>query len=332
MDGLIARQAPPERDILDRMSVVSDPIRCRVLLVLEKSELAVSELCATLQLPQSTVSRHLKVLADKGWVTARREGTSRRYGTAALPDSALRLWRLVRDELVETPWAHEDERRLESVLARRSARSRAFFSSAAGGWTKLRSDLFGRRFDLEALLGLIDESWTVGDLGAGTGPMAASLAPYVHRVIAVDDSPEMLSAAARQLSGIDNVELRNGKLEELPIEDRELDVALLILVLHHLADPGRVLSEAARVLRPGGRVLVVDMLPHEREEYRREMGHVWLGFSEKEIFRWLEAAGLGEVRFHLLTPDPEAAGPSLFTATASRSASTTDLADRRRAP
>jgi ArsR family transcriptional regulator len=128
MNGLTARQASPERDILDRMSAVSDPIRCRVLLVLEKSELTVSELCATLQLPQSTVSRHLKVLADNGWVTARREGTSRRYGTAPLSDSANRLWRLVRDELVNTPWAHEDERRLESVLARRSARSRAFFS------------------------------------------------------------------------------------------------------------------------------------------------------------------------------------------------------------
>jgi ArsR family transcriptional regulator len=138
----------------------------------------------------------------------------------------------------------------------------------------------------------------------------------------------MLSAAARQLSGIDNVELRNGKLEELPIEDRELDAALLILVLHHLADPGRALAEAARVLRPGGRVLVVDMLTHEREEYRREMGHVWLGFHEAEILRWLEAAGLGEAHFHPLTPDPEATGPSLFTATASRSASSPAFEER----
>ena len=165
--------------IFDRMSALADATRSRLLLVLERHELTVGELCQVLQLPQSTVSRHLKLLGDEGWVSARAEGTSRRYRMPAdrLDADARQLWQLVRREVAELAGAAQDAERLRSVLAQRSTRSREFFSSAAGEWDRLRADLFGRRADLLGLLGLVDEAWTVGDLGCGTGQMAASLAP-----------------------------------------------------------------------------------------------------------------------------------------------------------
>ncbi|MDH3745024.1 MAG: metalloregulator ArsR/SmtB family transcription factor [Acidobacteriota bacterium] len=320
MKGLSDSPSRLDGGILNRMAVLGDPLRSRILLLLEHHELTVSEVCAVLQLPQSTVSRHLKVLSSDGWIGARKDGTSRCYSIRALRDdsTAARLWRLVREEQTETSTAHEDARRLESILARRRTRSKQFFTASAARWAELRQELFGERFDLEGLLGLLDEDWIVGDLGSGTGQLARTLAPHVAKVIAVDDSPAMLDAAARRLEGVDNVDLRHGRLEELPIEEGSLDVATLVLVLHHLPEPERVLAEAARALKPGGKLLVVDMLPHEREDYRKEMGHVWLGFSQEDIEGWFKQAGFDRTRVRHLVPDAEAKGPGLFSATATR--------------
>jgi ArsR family transcriptional regulator len=319
-------QTSAQDTILDRMAALGDPIRCRILLLIERQELSVSELCSTLQLPQSTVSRHLKVLSTDGWVEARKDGTSRYYSARQpVPASARSLWSLISKELTDSAVVEEDSRRVEGVMARRSSGSRAFFSSASDRWSEMRHELFGQRFDLQALLTLLDPELVVGDLGAGTGHVVLSLAPHVRRVIAVDDSPEMLDAASVRLAGVSNVELRHGKLESLPLDDGTLDVALLILVLHHLPEPRRVFSEAARVLKPGGRFLVVDMLPHEREEYRREMGHVWLGFDEAQIGDWFSSTGFGSYRFHPLSPEPETMGPTLFAATAAVRAKGSDF-------
>jgi ArsR family transcriptional regulator len=306
--------------IFDRMGILSDPTRGRLLLLLDGRELTVSELCAVLQQPQSTVSRHLKVLADGGWLVARRDGTSRRYRLEAedLPPAARRLWVLVRDLISGLPVTRQDRERLASVLVQRRTRSQQFFSSTAGEWDRLRAELFGDRAELQPLLALIDSGWTVGDLGCGTGQASAALAPFVDRVIAVDDSPEMLAAARRRLEPFANVELRRGELERLPLDDGALDAALLVLVLHHLADPAAVLAEVGRTLADGGRLAVVDMLPHDRESYRQEMGHQWLGFSAEQIAGWLAEAGFEPPRLVRLAPDPQAKGPGLFAASATR--------------
>lgn len=315
----VAKPRSFEPGVLDRMAVLGDSVRCRILISCEQQELTVSELCATLQLPQSTVSRHLKTLLDDGWVEARKDGTSRLY-SAREPSSAsaVELWRLVRRELAASPRAREDQRRLLGVLAERPGRSQAFFSSAAGQWAEMRQELFGSRFDLEAMLALLSDRWTVADLGCGAGDLTAALAPHVHKVIAVDESPEMLTAASERLARFENVDVRPGRLEEIPIGDGELDAATVMLVLHHVASPQAVLSEAARCLRPGGRLLLVDMLPHEREKFRGDMGHVWLGFDRQRIEQWLESAKLERVRFSTLTPQPDAQGPSLFAASAAK--------------
>jgi ArsR family transcriptional regulator len=301
--------------ILEDMAALGDAIRSRVLLALERQELTVSELCAVLQLPQSTVSRHLKTLADAGWVGSRREGTSRFY-TLALNGEvhARKLWSLVRDQVAATPGAAQDARRLATVLSRRRTASQAFFASSAGQWDRLRADLFGADFSLRAIAGLLDPEWTVGDLGCGTGQMAATLAPFVARVIAVDGSAEMLQAAKRRLRDVENVETRRGDLEALPIDAATLDAAVLVLVLHHLPAPEAVLAEAARALKPGGRVMIVDMQAHDREEYRQQMGHVWLGFAEDQLQRWMRAAGFTQTRIVALPPGAQAKGPGLFVA------------------
>jgi ubiquinone/menaquinone biosynthesis C-methylase UbiE len=306
--------------MLDHMAALSDPIRCRMVLGLERHELTVSELCSVFQLPQSTVSRHLKTLGDGGWLTSRREGTSRYYSMSLedLEPGARRLWPLIREQVAATSAADHDERRLKSVLGRRRSKSEEFFSSASGRWDHLREELFGGTFHLHALIALLERSLVVGDLGCGTGQLAGLLAPHVARVIGVDGSPDMLKAARARLKDAETVDFRLGNLEALPIDDGELDAALMALVLHHVPEPARALAECARALKPGGRVLIVDMLPHDRAEYQQQMGHVWLGFPDKQMRRLLAGAGFKDVRMHALPVDDEAKGPALFAAVATR--------------
>jgi len=306
--------------ILDHLSSLADTTRSRLLLLLDRQELTVGELCAIMQLPQSTVSRHLKALTDGGWIAARAEGTSRLYTMSrdGIDAAARRLWALVRDQIGATPAAAQDDRRLQGVLAERRTKSQQFFSSSAGQWDRLRDEMFGDRFHLAALAGLADPSWTIGDLGCGTGQVSEALAPFVARVIAIDDSPAMLQAARKRLHGLDNVELRRGELEALPIDDARLDAATLMLVLHHVSQPADALAEVARVLTPGGRVLLVDMLPHDRESYRQQMGHAWLGFSEDHVRQLFGDAGFAGIRVAALPTDAKAKGPGLFVATATR--------------
>lgn len=306
--------------LLDHLAALTDPVRCRVLLLLEQDELMVAELCTALQLPQSTVSRHLKHLSDEVWVAGRAEGTSRWYRMAAgtVGDGAAQLWAVVRGDVAASSEAREDARRLKGVLARRRTRSQEFFESTAGRWDDVRAQLFGDRADLSALLALLDDRWTVGDLGCGTGRIAGQVAPFVSQVVAVDESEAMLGAARLRLVGQDNIDLRQGSLQRLPLHDGELDAALLFLVLHYVADPAAAVLEAARVLKPGGKLMLVEMRPHGRAEYQQTMGHRWLGFEESTVRGWFDAAELVRPRFTPIAPDAAAKGPTLFVATASR--------------
>ncbi|MBI3567603.1 MAG: metalloregulator ArsR/SmtB family transcription factor [Gemmatimonadetes bacterium] len=305
--------------VFDRLTALADPIRARLLLVLERHELTVGELRAALQLPQSTVSRHLRALADAGWVTSREDGTSNRYRMPAreLDAAARRLWQSVRDDFGTVATAARDAERVRAVLAERHSTSQRFFASSAAQWDKLRAELFGTRTELYALLGLLDPRATVADLGCGTGQLAEALAPFVARVIAVDESPAMLRAARARLASLENVEVRHGTIESLPVEPREVDVAILSLVLHYVAEPALALAAIRRSLAHGGRALIVDMLPHDRAEFRETMGHVWLGFGHEQLHHWATDAGFTHCVVRPLPPAPNAKGPGLFAATLS---------------
>jgi SAM-dependent methyltransferase/DNA-binding HxlR family transcriptional regulator len=299
----------------ERLSALADEARMRVLLVLERHELSVAELCAVVQLPQSTVSRHLKVLAAAGWVVTRAEGPSRYYRLSpALDRGGRRLWQAVREGVELRPARGQDLERAREVVARRRTRSEEFFSTAAGQWDAVRQELFGERADATGLLALLAEEWVVGDLGCGTGHLAAAVAPFVERVIGVDRSRSMLSAARRRLEGVTGVELRQGELESLPVADGELDAAVLSLVLHYVPQPVLALAEAARAVRAGGRVVVIDMMAHGRAEYREQMGHVWPGFEAEQMEGWMVEAGLTKFRWVPLPMDARARGPLLFAA------------------
>lgn len=315
MNGLTAASAVP---IHDHLSTLSDATRSRILRLLDRHELTVSELCGVVQLPQSTVSRHLKALGDAGWTSSRTEGTSHLYTMTRdeLDPAARRLWLLVREQVAAMAAAAQDERRLQGLLAERRTKSQEFFSSSAGQWDRVREELFGDRFHLSALAALAEPASVVGDLGCGTGQVTAALAPFVARVVAVDTSAAMLQAAKKRLHDVDNVDLRRGDLEALPIDDGRLDTAILTLVLHHLAEPERALAEVSRVLKPNGRLVAVDMQPHDRESYRQQMGHVWLGFSEEQMRRLLTESGFTDIRIVPLPPAAKAKGPGVFVATA----------------
>ena len=310
--------APTRNPVLDRLSVLADPTRSRILLLLDRHELTVGELCSALQLPQSTVSRHLKLLADDGWLVARGESTSRFYRMVAgqLDAPTKDLWTLVRAQVSGLVGASQDARRAESVLAKRRDKAQVFFLNSSDIWDKMRADMIGARTDLLALLDLLDENWVVGDLGCGAGHISEALAPSVGRVIAVDESGPMLAAAQERLKSHPNVELRTGTIEAFPIDDDSLDAAVLFLVAHFITDPTKVMREIRRVLKPNGRLLIVDLMSHDRVEYIVQLGHVWQGFDGEQVKEWLHNAGFVSCRYRPLPDDPDAKGPTLFVASA----------------
>ena len=307
--------SPP---ILECLSVLGDELRTRILALLDGSEFTVNELCAVLQAPQPTISRHLKTLATEGWVEARAEGRNRHYHLSPqLDDAARSLWRIVHQEVGSTPMCRGDAERARPVLERRRMRATSFFAESAAEWDRTRAELFGSATGLAPLLALVEPSWVVGDLGCGTGALTARLAPFAGRTIGVDRSEAMLSTAEARLEGVHNADLRCGELESLPVADGELDLAILALVLHYVVDPRAVLAEVRRTLAPGGRILLLDMRRHDRGAgFSDAMGHVWPGFELERMEAWLADAHFRSIRLQALAADPDATGPLLFLASA----------------
>lgn len=300
--------------MIDRLAVLGEPLRLRALCVLESVELSVGELARVLASPQSTVSRHLKVLAGAGWVTSRSERTATYYRLTpddlAEPDRA--LWVLLRSQMDRGGELAADERRLTQVLADRQTDSLSFFGRVAGAWDAVRSELFGERFTGEALLALIHPDWVVADIGCGTGNVADLLAPLVAEVIAVDQSGPMLDAARQRLAGRGNVRFECGAIESLPLDDESIDAAVCALVLHHVEEIEAATRELGRVVRPGAVALIIDMYAHEQTEFRSQMGHKHLGFDPGDLEGLLAEAGFVRTRVIPLSCETGANGPGLF--------------------
>jgi len=302
----------------ERLSAIADQTRLRLCRVLEKAELSVGEVAKVLQLPQSTVSRHLKTLRSADWIRSRAEGTATlyRFVLDELPEVSRSVWVSIRKEAAPQADLDQDDHRLEAVLHARQANSQAYFGRIAGEWDDIRTQLFGSGFTQLGLLALLPPDWVVADLGCGTGNAAEPLSQHVERVIAIDQSQPMLDAAQKRLSGCDNIDFRLGDLNDLPLPDESVDAATCVLVLHHLADPDQAVREMTRIVKPGGVALVIDMLPHTHDDYVHTMGHAHLGFDPASLSAVFRAAGFRSCRAVPLPGLPEARGPGLFALTA----------------
>lgn len=323
----VSLPACPVIAVFDRLSALSEPLRVRILRLLAREELAVGELGRVLQTSQPTVSRHLKQLDEGGWVTRRKAGTTSyyRFANGDLDADARALWQVVVapiDAADDSTVYAEDLRRLDGVLAARTGDSEELFRRLGGRWDNVRRELFGDSYLLPALLALLPPGLTLVDLGCGTGAMLPLLAPVAAQgpggVIGVDREDAMLEVARERTADLPNVDLRRGLLDALPIADAAADVALCALVLHHVRVLAPVFAEVARVLGPRGRLVVLDMVEHDRQEYTETMGHQHLGFSRATLEALASGAGLRLASYRVLPGDPQAQGPGLFVAVIGR--------------
>jgi ubiquinone/menaquinone biosynthesis C-methylase UbiE len=288
---------------------LSDPTRVRILALLAQEELAVQELMEVLGMAQSRVSRHLAILRDAGLLRDRRDGTYVFYRFAPPAEGPWQgAWGLVTGALGDDPTAERDAAALARVLEARAERTRSFFDAVGPEWDALRKVFNDDALRARAVARLVEPGLRVADVGTGTGILAAELRRLGLQVIAIDSSARMLEAARAKLAaqGIDDVELRRGEARALPLADAELDAAFAHMVLRYLPSPGEALREMARVVRPGGAVVVVDFVRHEYEWMRHELGVAWLGFERAEVAGWFRDAGLED----LLYQEHEAASSS----------------------
>lgn len=305
--------------VFEDLNVLSEPIRARLLHLLEQHELGVGEMSRILQLPQSTVSRHLKVLLTSRWVDRRSVGTASFFqiDEENISDVSRELWGVVRHRVQLEKVFDEDDARLKMVLAMRSDDEIGFFGREAERWEFVRNELFGQEYLIPLVAQLLPKQLRIVDLGCGTGELVAQLAGAVRQVVGVELEPAMLALAKQRVQNFENVQLVQAGLDALPLDTDGFDLALCSLVLHHVADLEGAFQEIHRILSPGGRIVILDMLSHRRSEYRRSMGHKHLGFAEEELRERLGEAGLVLNSFSALPLSPDVKGPGLFVATAS---------------
>jgi len=289
--------------IIKILRVLADPNRLRILLLLAAEELSVAELQEILAMGQSTISTHLSQLKQAGLVEDRRTGKSSLYRLMAVEGTTAGLLTEARQQI---PEADSDQIAMRRVVKKRQDKMRAFFDSVAG---RLGKDYVpGRSWKsmAEALLRLMPPM-VIADLGAGEGAFALLLAQRATKVIAVDSSAKMIEVSREQAlrHGVKNVEYRLGDMEELPIDDRAVDLVFFSQSLHHALHPERAIQEAWRILSPGGRIVVLDLLKHRFEEAREIYADEWLGFSEAELEAMLEKAGFVNLQTSVVDKEPE---------------------------
>ena len=296
--------------ILPQFSTLSDLTRVRLIRVLVEDECSVTELVSILKIPQSTISRHIKIILEQGWISKREDGNSNCYQCKmeSLPASYQALWKVLATD--QHPLYPQDYRRLQTIISLRNIDSTVFFQQHAAKWTELRTELFGDNFILPTLLSIVPSHLCIADLGCGNGDALLALAPTNAQLIGVDISLEMLSIAKERLQQYNNISLRQGPLTKLPLQSNEVDRMFCMLVLHHIADINKAFVEMHRCLKKNGQLIVLDMLTHQHQEFK-QMGHQHLGFSRED----LENQSLFRIQsFQLLPKSSSALGPELFIA------------------
>jgi ubiquinone/menaquinone biosynthesis C-methylase UbiE/DNA-binding transcriptional ArsR family regulator len=277
--------------ILKALRLLADPNRVRLLLLLEREELSVAELQEILAKGQSQISTHLSQLRQAGLVEDRRMGKNIFYRLSPRLASGP-LLDLLRNATGEIPESEQDTEALELILAKRQDKMRSYFDGLAGRFGK--EYVPGRSWKglAEALLTVMP-AMAIADLGAGEGTFSQLLARNAERVIAVDSSEQMVKFGAElaQKHGVKNLEYRHGDMEALPIQDEDVELAFFSQSLHHAQHPQKAVDEAWRILKPGGRIAILDLNRHQFEEARELYADVWLGFTELELRQFLKKSG-----------------------------------------
>jgi len=297
--------------ILKNLRLLADPSRLRVLLLVEREELSVAELQEILGMGQSRISTHLAQLKQAGLVEDRRNGKSILYRLKPARGVEAKhfeeLLTVLRAAAHEIPEAEQDSDALRLALRRRQDKTRAYFDELAGKFG--RHYMPGRSWKglAETLLALMPPL-VVADLGAGEGTFSQLLAQRAKKVIAIDNSEKMVEYGAElaRKHGVKNLEYRKGDLEDVPLRDASVDLAFFSQALHHAPHPERAVAEAFRILKPGGRIVVLDLLRHNYEEAREMYADLWLGFTEVEALRFLRQAGFKNIETSVVHREEEA--------------------------
>ena len=289
-------------DLVRTLKAMADPIRLRVLAAVAEEELTVGEVQEVVPSVQSSVSRNLAILREAGFVQDRKDGTNVYFSLRQdMPDAARELFKSLQPRLEQLPESKQDRARLQDCKRRRLNRSQNYFESLAGDWERIRQSYFDDRVASLAIEKLLPPDLVIADVGCGTGSLTFELARFARKVIGIDQSPEMLRRARKftRSKEISNVEFRLGDALKLPLEGRSVDAVFCVMVLHFLPDPGRVIAELCRITRPGGTVVVLDLVRHNQEWMREQMAHRWLGFERTSIQTWFRRAGVTEVGYEL---------------------------------
>jgi ubiquinone/menaquinone biosynthesis C-methylase UbiE/DNA-binding transcriptional ArsR family regulator len=294
------------------LKAAGEETRLRVLALLAEAELTVSDLTDILRQSQPRISRHLKLLAEAGLVERFREGTWAFFRLAEHGGGA-EIARALLDHLnPDDQIIGRDRERLASVRAARAAAAQAYFRAHAAEWDRIRKLHVADTAVEDAIrAALADKPFrSLLDLGTGTGRMLEMFGPGLERGLGIDLSLDMLLLARDRLerAGLKHCSVRQGDIYDLPLANDSFDVVILHQVLHFLDDGGRAVKEAARVLRPGGRLLVVDFAPHEQEFLREQFAHRRLGFAPETVTQWMIASGLEPVMHKSLAPEPGSDG------------------------
>jgi ubiquinone/menaquinone biosynthesis C-methylase UbiE len=284
------------------LKALADPLRLRILAAVAEEELTVGEVQEVVESVQSSVSRNLAILREAGFVQDRKEGTSV-YFSARQPmlEPAREVFRSLQSRLADVPEVKRDQVRLAETKRRRLQRSRSYFESVAGDWERIRRSYFDDRVTSLAIEKLLPRNLTLADIGCGTGSLTFELARFADKVIGVDLSQEMLRRARAGAieRTLENVEFRQGDVLKLPLDAHSVDAAFCVMVLHFLPDPERAVSGLCRIVRPGGSVILVDLIEHKQEWMREQMAHRRLGFDRAAIEKWFHNAGAESVDYDL---------------------------------
>jgi len=288
------------------LAALADPTRLRILAALREHELSVAELQEVLGVGQSRISNHLSQLKSVGLLRDRREGQKAYYRRGEL---AREVWTLADGAAAELGTRARDEAALRMVLDQRLEKSKRYFDAVAGRLGKKYCP--GRSWEaVGRLLLSLAPRQVYADLGAGEGLISQLLAARAKKVIALDHSPKMVEVG-RELakrSGLKNLEYRQGDLENPPIRPGSVDVAILSQALHHAVKPPRALEAAEKILRPGGTILILDLVEHSFEAARELYADVWLGFAPAELARMMREAGFEGVSVEVVSKEREGPG------------------------